>query len=213
MAGIKSLLAFVARASWIAVSRFLFFCLAGLLLNVLLFIYLPDICANAGAEVCFPLIAFGIVMLIIFPIIYCLIGYKFAIQKVIQYAYVQNKDYLYRYTVYKLTAFLDKNKTTGAAISGGSKLIERFFDKLDNMPFAVRAVLNFIKSVVPISEIVERAANGEAITPENEGKLATRIAEETDKYIHSDLLQPGFALPAIVLTANLAFFGLLHWLY
>lgn len=213
MPSIKSLLTFAARASWIAVRSLFLFGLFGVLLNVVLFMLLPDLCDAADTSVCFPHIGIGIVLLMVFPILYILIGYKFAIQKVIQFSYVQNKDYFYGYTVNKLAAYLGQNKKTGAAISGGAKLIGRFFDKLDNMPFAIRAVLKFIKSVVPIADIVERATNGEAITPENEGKVATRIAEETDKFISTDLLEPGYTIPVIVLIVNLALFGLLHLLY
>ncbi|OWY18901.1 hypothetical protein C7N43_26400 [Sphingobacteriales bacterium UPWRP_1] len=213
MPAIANLLKFAAKTSWLAITRLLFFGAGGFLLNLALFLLLPNLCVNTGTSICAWRIAAAALLLLAFPVLYLLVGYKYTIQKVIHFAYVENKDFFYRYTVNKLADFLDRNKTTGNMVTGGAKLIVRFFDKLDNMPFAIRAVLRFISSLVPLADIVERATKEETITPDNEGKLAARIAEETDKFIGTQLLEPGLTLPALVLGANLAVFAALHLLF
>ncbi|HRK26166.1 MAG TPA: hypothetical protein PK239_02635 [Chitinophagales bacterium] len=212
MPSLASLLKFAAQASWLGISRLVFWAVAGLALNIALFFWLPNLCATAQTSFCAAKIAAIVLFWVVFPVGYAVVAYKFAIQKVIHFAYVQNKDYFYAYTVNRLADFLDRNKLSGSVVGGGGKLIGRFFDKLDNMPFVFRAVLKFLKNMVPIGEIVERATKNEGITPENETRIAARIAEETDKYIGNELLMPDYTLHIMVLVVNIAVFGLFMWL-
>lgn len=211
-AAITNLLKFAARTSWLAISRLFFFGIGAVILNLILFALLTNLCVSAASAVCTTRVVAGVILLLVFPVLHIFAGYKYTIQKVIHFAYIENKDFFYRYTVNKLAAFLDANKTTGSMVSGGAKLVSRFFDKLENMPFAIRAVVRFLSALVPLSDIVERATDNEAINPKNEGKIAARIAEETDKYIGTQLLEPSFTLSAIVLGINLIVFALFRLL-
>ncbi len=219
MSIIGSVLRFAAKGTWLAVSRVLFFAIAGLVLNIVLFWYLPDMCDLTRGDLslgqymggiatnCTAAFVVGILLIPVFPALYAFLGYKYAIQKTIHYAYVENKDTFYEYTVNRLVDFIDNNQSASKGVLGAVGLADRFFDKLDNMPFVLKNVMKVIKKVVPFVEIENKINEEEKITDDNQTQVAARLAAEADTYVQDELLKPDLTLMLVVLFINLLTFG------
>jgi len=225
MASIGSVLRFAASLTWIAFSRISLFVLFGFILNIILFWYLPDMCDLTGAASgwwaymtelatnCTFAFVISLLFMPLLPIAYGFLGYKYAIQKGVHYAYVQNKDTFYRYTTNKLVNFIDKNAAMSKGMVGAVGLAGKFMHKMDGMPFFFRKVMQVLSKVVPFVDIVDRINNDLELSASNESAIASRLANEADTYIQDELLQPDLTLFWILVGVNAVFFGLIMFFF
>lgn len=140
-----SLLAFAGATTWKFVSRLIAFIIFGIVLNIILFVLLPKSCplaadATLGEKLsqCTLSVLLGVLFLVGFPILYAILGYKSAIQNALYHVYVQNKDLFFNYLSEKFFAKLSNQ--TLEKIDNINTVSQRFFDKLDNLPFVFRNV-------------------------------------------------------------------------
>ena len=216
MSVVTSVLKFVARIGWVFASSILGFALFGLLLNIVFFLFLPDRCAvqgSVGAVLadCTDAVLIGVLFLPLFPILYGILGYKFAIQRSLHFGYVQNRDFLFRYIIDRFAAFAQKY--AGGSIAGATSIASRFVDKLDNLPLVLRLVVGAIKKVVPMADLLDHINPNELNNLNDRGAVAAHLAKETDRYLKTELLQPDTTLPKILLVINVLVFVLFKWVF
>lgn len=216
MSAISSVLKFAARTGWVFTSNIVGFTLIGLGLNILFFTLLPDRCSlnnNFGQVItnCADAVFIGALFLPLFPILYAVLGYKYALQKTLQFGYVQNKDFFYKYIISRFVNFLDKNQYTGGALGSVANLAGSFFKHLDNFPFFFRGIIKIIGKFVPFADIIERVAENYRLTQDNVSNVAEQIAHEAESLVKDELLQPDTTLPKILFAINFALFALFKW--
>lgn len=216
MSVISSALKFAARTSWVFVSSLSGFTLFGLVLNIVLFFLLPDRCAvqgSLGAIIadCADAVLIGLLFLPILPILYAILGYRFAIQRTLHFGYVQNREFFFRYLIDRFVNFAQKY--AGGGIANATGLATRFLDHLDDLPFAIRAIVRVVKKFVPMADLLDRVNATQLIDANNRDTIAAQIATEADHYLKNELLYPDTTLPKILVAANLIAFVLLRWVF
>ncbi len=214
MSVVSSVLKFAARLSWIFVGSLAGFILLGLLLNIVLFCFLPDRCASDGGlgsviSDCADAVLIGAIFLPIFPIIYAVFGYRFALQRSLHFGYVQNREFLFRYLIDRFVGFAQKH--AGGSIADATGLASRFLERLDKLPFVLRIVLQAVKKIVPMADLLDRISPEQLGEGYDRDKAAAHLANEADRYLQNDLLQPDTTLPKILVVVNLLAFILFKW--
>lgn len=216
MSVIKNTFKFAAGVSWTFTRSLVGFILFGLILNIILFFLLPDRCDLKGAEFsylasnCLGALLIMLLFLPLFPILYGLLGYKYAIQKTLQFGYVKNRRFFYEYLMQRFMVFV--NKYSGGNLAGAASLADRFFDRLEGLPFVLKTIVRTVKKFVPIADIVARVSmQDNNINEQNKEEVALKIADEADRYLKDELLQPDMTLPYLLVGINLGMFALFKW--
>lgn len=215
MSVVKNTLKFAAGASWTFTRSLVGFTLFGLILNVLFFFLLPDRCDLAGADLgylvsnCLGALLIMLLFLPLFPIVYGLLGYKYAIQKTLQFGYVKNRRFFYEYLMQRFMVFVQKY--SGGNLASVASLADRFFDRLEGLPFALQIIVRTVKKFVPIADIVARVSEQSNIDEQNKEAVALKIADEADRYLKDELLQPDMTLHYILLVINVLTFAFFKW--
>jgi len=217
----KSLVRFGAGIAWQVVSRIIFFTFIGVLINWVLFFMLPDMCNLSSEDLawgtylqelasqCTVGFIVGLLFLIGFPAAYIFLGYKYSFQNAIHYAYVKNKSTFYDYISDKMLSFVaDKQSGSTSAL----QLAGNFLEKLDNVPWVMRVVINFLKDKIPFVEVLEKMNVDMDITPENSTEVANRLAQDADEYIEDELLKPDMTLVWLLMGINAAIFAFVKWM-
>lgn len=213
-----SLLAFAGATTWKFVSRLIAFIIFGIVLNIILFVLLPKSCplaadATLGEKLsqCTLSVLLGVLFLVGFPILYAILGYKSAIQNALYHVYVQNKDLFFNYLSEKFFAKLSNQ--TLEKIDNINTVSQRFFDKLDNLPFVFRNVVRILQKIVPFADIVSESVKDTSLPDlDNRQKLAANLSRRTDAIVGETFLEPSWTLPIILIVANLLLFGLVKFL-
>jgi hypothetical protein len=215
MSAVSSALKFTARTGWVFAGTLLGFTLFGLVLNLVFFFLLPDRCAiqgSVGAIIsdCADAVLIGLLFLPIFPILYGILAYRLAIQRSVHFAYVQNRESLLRYVIDKFVGFAQKHG--GNSVANVGSMASNFFNRLDNLPFALRSIIGVLKKVVPMADIFDKIDVQQiAAATTNRDELVSKVSAETDRYLKSELLDPDTTLPTILVAANILLFVLLKW--
>ena len=215
---LKSLIRFGAGITWRVVSRILFFIFMGIVINWVLFFFLPDMCdleqSQQGGMMsyvkelisdCFFSFAVGVLFLIGFPLGYVFLGYKQGLQGGIYYAYVQNKATFYKYISDRMLSFVENKQAGNKSVV---QIAGNFLEKLDNVPFVMRWIIGFLKDKIPFVEVLEKMSADIEITPENSEEVAFRLAKDADTYIEDELLKPDLALVWLLIGINVGLFVL-----
>lgn len=229
MASVRSFLGFVIGTTWVGISRFIFFVTFGVIVNLVLIYFLPDMCdAVRGNEESFwkYLVStasgctFSFVMIALFaigfPMLYIVLGYKYAFKRILQHAYVKNKDVFYEYFTERLTSFIAKKQAKDNTTNSVITLAGRFLQKLNNMPFVLRWVVSFLKDKIPFGSIIEKVALETDLSANSKATVsdtAKKIALEADTYVKDDLLAPDFTLPMILLSVNIIVLVILLFIF
>ncbi len=146
----------------------------------------------------------------IFPILYGILAYRLAIQRSVYFTYVQNRESLLRYVIDKFVGFAQKNG--GNSVANVGSMASNFFNRLDNLPFALRSIIGVLKKVVPMADIFDKIDVQQiAAATANRDELVSKVSAETDRYLKSELLDPDTTLPTILVAANILLFVLLKW--
>lgn len=214
MSAISSVLKFTANTGWVFARSILGFTLLGLILNIVFFFLLPDRCAvqgSVGAIIsdCADAVLIGLLFIPIFPILYGILGYRLALQRTIHFAYVQNRENLFNYVIDRFVGFVQKN--AGNSVTNAGSLATRFFNQLDNLPFALRAIMKVIKKIVPMADIFDNINTQQILTATNRTEVVAQISAQTDQYLKNELLNPDTTLPKILVLINILLFALLKW--
>ncbi|MGB0931804.1 MAG: hypothetical protein ACPGVB_13565, partial [Chitinophagales bacterium] len=198
-----------------------FFVFFGVFMNWVLFLFLPDLCniSREGLSL-FPYLTkvasdctlgfiVGLLFLVGFPAGFVFLGYKYSLQNAIQYSYVKNKDTFYKYFSTKMLSFVEKKQSGNAGVM---QLAGNFLEKLDNVPWAMRAVINFFKDKIPFVELLEKISVNTEISADNSEEVANRLAQDADTYIKDELLKPDTTLIWGLVLINVGLFVLLKWI-
>lgn len=225
MSRISSILRFAGKTFWIGIRNILGFALMGFIVNLILLMYLPNICELTDATSmfsfsnignCTGLLVVSLLFLIIFPIAYIYLGYKYAIQSTIHRVYVKNKGWFYDLIVERLFQFLG-NKTTSKVLNAADagSWISGFFEQLDKVPRSFRLVINTLKPIVPFVEIAKQISTNAQLSLEegNSSEFTKEFSDAADAFVEDELLQPDLTLPIALLIINLGVFGIMHLLY
>lgn len=217
MASIRSFLSFVIGTTWVGISRFIFFVSCGIIVNLIIIYFLPDMCATEGEEVkgfmkkltsgCPIYYVMMAIFAIGFPILYIALGSKYAFKRILQHAYVKNKDVFYEYFTDRLTSFITKQKEKNQTTSSILDLVTLFLKKLNNMPIVLKWVVRFLKDKIPFGPIIEKVALESDLSAKSDASVsntAKKIAASADTYVKDDLLAPDLTLPMILLGINVA---------
>lgn len=215
---LKSLIRFGAGITWRVVSRILFFIFMGIVLNWVLFFFLPDMCDLQQSQGsgwtsymqelisdCFFSFALGVLFIVGFPLAYIFLGYKQGLQGGIYYAYVKNKATFYKYISDRMLSFVENKQTGNTSVV---QIAGNFLEKLDNMPFVMRWIVRFLKDKIPFVEVLEKMSADIDITPENSEEVAFRLAKDADTYIEDELLKPDLVLVWLLIGINIGLFVL-----
>lgn len=224
MGKFTSLVKFVFKTTFKAFSRVALMVIFGIVLNLILLFFLPDMCSlDKGdaslmeyvgnvASGCTPALIFGLLFAIGFPFAYFFLAQKFGVQSAIHYAYVENKPYFYQYFTDKMMSHVAKKQANSSA--GLMEITGKFLTKLNDVPFIFRIIINFLKDKIPFLEVIEKISNQIDISPNaNVQEVAQKLATEADVYVQDELLRPSLWLFWIVLAVNLGVFGLVHLVY
>ncbi len=221
MSYISSLIKFAAGVTWIAVSRVLFFFIFGLLLNVVLWWNLPDLCNTSDPDVhmvakttaCSFSFVISVLFLLVFPVLYLVLGYRHSIWSTARHVYSDQKEKLFRYTTNRFVRFKEKSETETNGKEDEAEnghllqLATNFFDKLDGMPFVFRGVMSLLKRFVPFADIVDKISQEVDLSNEsNEKDFASRLSAAADDYVKEDILNPGWIWPLVLLLINAGLF-------
>lgn len=222
MSQVAHIVKFAAKTTFVAISRVVLIIVLGIVLNLTLLFLLPDMCnltrGEAGlmdyigqiAQGCSGTLIFGLLFILFFPILYYFIAQKYGVQKALQYAYVQNKNFFYEYFASKVTGIIaNKKLPQNTWVSATARLL----DKMDNVPFIFRWILGFLKDKIPFASIIEKIVAKTDLSNLPPKEAAVKIATEADQYVEDELLQPDPTLFIILIILNLGVFGLAHWLY
>ena len=152
MSLISNSIKLVAKSTTAFLSSLLLFILGGLALNLFLIINFPALCGETSYCALYWL---AVVLFVPgFVILYALVGYKYAIQRVIQVVYSQNKPAFYNYLTEKLTNYFTAQQKTNPNNTDWGSMALGFFAKLDGLSFVLRKAAKLLVGRIPLGEVL-----------------------------------------------------------
>lgn len=212
--GTGALVKQAASIAWLVSSRTVGFAVLGVVLNLIAAVVVySEVYAlfSAGGWQNIVLAAGVVLALLLFPIGYALLGKAYGVQLAVYHILSKQKTFLINYLAVKLSEKIEHDPKWQAKMreSGVRKtfdeMLPKYFDKLDNMNWAVRLVFDLVLDSVDVVNVIKSALDEQADTPGDfDWPRFTRSAgAKLDERIDEDFLTVDLTFFWILLALNI----------